>query len=296
MSVYDIVTERILEQMQNGIIPWQNPVHGGFSGAVSYSTGRPYSIINQFVLGKPGEYATFLQVKNAGGKVKKGAKSKPVVFWKMLPYQKTDGVGVPVFTSEGEADMKNIPYLRYYSVFHLDDCEGIESKWDKKIENPVDPIAEAEAMFHEYMRREQVGFDEYRASNGKYSLTHDKIVMPLLEQFTDAAEYYSTAFHEAVHSTGHEKRLTRFKPIDNRDIEKYSQEELIAEIGAAVILNRLGIETKSSIKNNAAYIQNWMQALKNDTKLVVLAAGKAEKAVRLIVNEQSEESEESEVA
>lgn len=290
MTVYELVTERILDQMKKGIVPWKNPVHGGFSGAISYATGKPYSIINQFILDKPGEYATFLQVKNAGGKVKKGAKSKPVVFWKMLPYQKTNE-GQPVFNQDGEPDMKHIPYLRYYSVFHLDDCEGMTERWTEELQKHADPIAHADELLHEYMTREQIEYRQERTTHGRYSPSKDRIVMPLLEQFTDAVEYYSTAYHEAVHSTGHEKRLARFKVSDLLITAEYSQEELVAEIGAAVILNKIGIETNSSIKNNSAYVLNWMQALKNDPKMLVLAAGRAERAVRLITNEEQEREE-----
>ena len=108
-----------------------------------------------------------------------------------------------------------------------------------------------------------------------------------MEQFPDAAEYYSTLFHEATHSTGHPKRLDRLPKnaiAAHFGSEEYSKEELTAEIGAASIMNVLGLETAHSFKNSAAYIQSWLRALKNDKRLIVSAAARAEKAVKLILN------------
>ena len=81
-DVYELVTNRIIEQMEQGVIPWQKPWHGAMDGAISYTTGKPYSLINQFLLGRDGEFLTFKQVQDLGGKVKKGAKSQMVVFFK----------------------------------------------------------------------------------------------------------------------------------------------------------------------------------------------------------------------
>ena len=105
------------------------------------------------------------------------------------------------------------------------------------------------------------------------------------EQFAETAEYYSTAFHEMTHSTGHAKRLDRLEKTAFFGSDAYSKEELIAEIGAAALVNRCGLETAKSFRNSAAYIQSWHQALKNDTRFIVSAAGKAEKAMALIMGE-----------
>jgi antirestriction protein ArdC len=109
-----------------------------------------------------------------------------------------------------------------------------------------------------------------------------------MDQYTDPAEYYSTAFHEATHSTGHPSRLHRFEvsgKIAAFGSEDYSKEELTAEIGAACILHQLGISSPESLRNSAAYVQNWLQALKNDKQMIIGAAARAEKAVRLILNQ-----------
>ena len=107
-----------------------------------------------------------------------------------------------------------------------------------------------------------------------------------MEQFKETAEYYSTAFHELTHSTGHESRLNRLDRTAFFGTEAYSKEELIAEIGAAALVNYSGLETPSSFRNNAAYIQNWLGVLKGDKRFIVSVAGKAEMAVKLILNHE----------
>ena len=120
-------------------------------------------------------------------------------------------------------------------------------------------------------------------------ITRDMICLPLFEQFTDTSEYYSTAFHESVHSTMKESRCNRAEDRKGKLVafgsDDYSKEELVAEIGSANILNILGIETTKSFRNSAAYIQNWLSVLKNDVKFIVSASSKAEKAVKYILGE-----------
>ena len=116
-----------------------------------------------------------------------------------------------------------------------------------------------------------------------YRPSTDSITLPQLAQFKETAEYYSTAFHEMIHSTGHKTRLDRLEKTVFFGAEAYSKEELIAEIGAATLVNHAGLETSRSFRNSAAYVQNWLRVLKNDKRFIVNAAGKAEKAVNLIL-------------
>ena len=110
--------------------------------------------------------------------------------------------------------------------------------------------------------------------------------MPEINQYSDVAEFYSTLFHESVHSTGHHTRLNRITDVARYGSESYSKEELIAELGASYLVNTAGIETDSSFRNSAAYVNGWLAALKNDKRFIVSAAGQAEKAVRLILAEE----------
>ena len=275
-SVYEMISDRFIEELKKGIIPWQKPWTGVREGAYSRSTGRPYSLINQLLLGKPGEYLTFKQVQEAGGKIKKGEKSSFVVFWKPLPVKET--------TKDGREVTKVIPFLKYYNVFHISQCENIEPKYKEAQMHDFDPVEEAERVLEEYALREHISIINEKGNRAYYSPMLDEIHLPLREQFMKVAEYYSTAFHEATHSTGHESRLNRLSKDAHFGNEEYSKEELVAEIGAAVLCNEMNLETADSFKNSAAYVQNWLSVLQNDSRMIVSAAGKAEKAVKLILN------------
>lgn len=286
-DLYSEISARIIEQLEQGIIPWKKPWSGVSSGAISHATGRPYSLLNQMLLMQPGEYITWNQCKQEGGSVKKGAKAKMVVFWKVQPREKKDAAGNIVTDADGKPVVEGVPVLRYFQVFHIDDCEGIKPKYNGPSAVAADPDEAAEAAFTDYVRRENIRVISLITDEAYYSPSVDLIHLPIREQFTNTAEYYSTAFHEATHSTGHPTRLNRFErgaAAAAFGSESYSKEELVAEMGAACILHELGIETPSSFKNSAAYIQSWLRALKNDKRLIISAAARAEKAVKLILN------------
>ena len=153
-------------------------------------------------------------------------------------------------------------------------------------------MQEAEKVLSDYSLRSGCRILHAKQDKAYYSPSLDEVHLPLREQFPDIREYYSTAFHECTHSTGHEKRLNRLTKGAFFGDGDYSKEELVAEIGAALLMNDLGIESPATFKNSTAYIQNWLTALRNDSHLVVSAAGKAEKAVRLILNlDVSEQAE-----
>ena len=240
------------------------------------------------LLGEPGEYLSFNECKERGGKIKKGAKSRMVVFWKFLSYEKKDEAGHIVFDDQGRAQVEMIPYLRYSNVFHIRDCEGIAPKWERDDDlNDIPADEKAEAALKDYLTRSGVGFENRKQNKACYSPVLDRIMLPLRDQFSSTPEYYSTAFHEATHSTGHPLRLCRFAADSSAAAfgsEDYSKEELVAEIGAAALLHEVGISTDETFRNSTAYVQNWLKALKDDKHLIVSAAGKADKAVRLILN------------
>lgn len=273
MNVYDVITERIIEQMEHGEIPWEKPWVGNDS-IVSHATGKGYSLLNQILLGKPGEYATFKQVQDEGGHVKKGAKSKVVVFWTILQKENENG------------EQESIPFLKYSRVFHLDDCEGVKAKYIKN--EPLkdnQTIEKAQSILDGYINRESIKLEHSEEGGAYYRPSADMIHLPKIGQFTSSEAYYDTAFHECVHSTGAEKRLNRtgITGWAHFGSEVYSKEELIAEIGACTIVHMLGMETKSTFRNNAAYIQNWLKVLKNDKRLLVTASTAASKAVNFIM-------------
>lgn len=281
MNVYEMVTERIIEQLENGVIPWQKPWTGTKSGAYNRVSRKPYSILNQMLLQHSGEYATFKQWNEAGGHIRKFAKSEIVTFWKIQLIEEEEEDGTKV--------KKQIPLLRYYHVFHISQVDGVEPK--EKIElQELEPIEEAERVKREYMDREHLKIYEKITDKAFYTPTFDYIEIPCKEQYKNVEEFYSTLFHEMVHSTGYYERLNRLESGASAGFgsETYSKEELTAEIGSAMSLNRLGIETTRTFSNSTAYIQNWLQVLKNDNKFIVSASSKSEKAVKYIFNENTE--------
>lgn len=284
VNVYEIVTDRIITEMKKGIVPWQKPWTGKRSGAYSRQTGKPYSLLNQMML-RPGEYATYKQIKEAGGQVRKGEKSSIIVFWKWLEVDDnhiTDKNGKPIRTL--------IPLLKYFNVFNIDQCKNIEKKWKNEDFIPINPIAEAEEIAIEYLKRENIPLIHNNLNRAFYSPSADLINIPLLEQFSTANEYYATLYHEITHSTGAEKRLARLttSQISAFGSKDYSKEELVAEIGSAILMSTMGIDLPKTFDNSIAYLQNWIKVLQNDNRFIVSAASQAQKAVRFIYGDTDE--------
>ena len=279
-SVYEMVTERIISQLEQGVIPWEKPWTGIRSGAYNRLSKKSYSLLNQMLLKHDGEYATYKQWQDLGGQVRKGEKSEIVVFWKIQPVEETK--------EDGTKEVKQIPLLRYYNVFHISQVDGVEPL-AKDALNDIEPIEKAESILHDYWTKENITIEHTASDKAYYSPNLDLIHLPLFEQFKDANEYYSTAFHESVHSTMKESRCNRSEDRKGKLVafgsDEYSKEELVAEIGSASLMNILGIETNKSFRNSSAYIQNWLSVLKNDVKFIVSASSKAEKAVNYILGE-----------
>lgn len=294
-NVYQMVTDRIVEQLEKGIIPWQRPWSGlGLSdgGAINYVSRKPYSMLNQMLLGRPGEWLTYKQLKERGGNIKKGAKAGIVVFYTKFTVAKrketdTEGEEQEVTVTK----LHDIPVLKYYNVFHIDDVEGVESRIEEPEPNDgLQPIERAENVIGGYLGREGgLKFINDQPSNrAYYNPSKDLVQVPMLSQYSIAEEYYSTTFHELVHSTLKESRCDR--AADNKNAhfgsEKYSREELVAETGSAMLCSVLGIDCDKAFKNSVAYIQGWLRALKGDNKAIIWASSRAEKAARYIIGEE----------
>lgn len=277
-DIYEMITDRIIEQLENGVVAWQKPWTGVHDGAYNRISNKPYSLLNQMLLSKTGEYATFKQWTELGGHIKKGEKAEIVTFWKIQQIEEEN--------EDGEKTIKQLPLLRYYNVFHISQVEGVEPK---SIDlNELQPIEEAERIKTEYMQREHIKILEKVTNKAFYSPSLDYIQVPCKEQYQNIEEFYSTLFHEMIHSTGHKVRLDRedVKDCMYFGSENYSKEELCAELGSAFIINKLGIASSKSFTNSTAYIQSWLRVLKNDKKFIISASSRAEKAVKYILNEQ----------
>lgn len=281
INVYELVTNRIIEQLENNIVPWEKPWSGTLDGAFNRVSKKPYSILNQMLLKYNNEYASFKQWKDLGGHIRKGEKSEIVVFWKMYPIKEKQDDGTEI--------IKTIPLLKYINVFHISQVDGVEPL-KQKVTHDIEPIEKAEKILNDYWNRENITIEHVKGDKAFYSPMFDKIQLPLFEQFKQSEEYYSTAFHESVHSTMKTSRCNRQEDRKGKVVsfgsEEYSKEELVAEVGSAQLMNMVGIETTKSFRNSTAYIQSWLKVLRNDNKFIVSASSKAEKAVNYILGIQ----------
>lgn len=274
-SVYEIVTEKIVSQLDNMVVPWHKP---WLSDAKSWVTNKPYSLLNQLLCDKPGYYLTFKQIEKRGGKLKKGSKGTFITFYKRIP--------IPYENDEGEEETKVIPMLRYYYVFHQDDIEGIPFYF----QNEIPELETPERIVKTFFGRESAPTLSHRYKHAAFRPDTDTICMPNRDYFESSEHYYATLFHEMIHSTGKRERCDR--PLDGRfGNEVYSKEELIAEMGSAMLCQMCGIASDILVENSVAYIQNWMSAIDGDKKLVVQAAGKAQKAVDYILYGKGEKQD-----
>ena len=278
-KICQMVADRVLEEIAKGVAPWNQPWFS-VNRFVSHVTGKRYSLLNCLMLGEPGEYATFKQISEEGGVVKKGAKSKVVVFWQ--PKKE-------LVSEDGEIVEKVWFILRYYRVFNLNDCDGIEAKYLKETQGyEHDVVSEAEQIVQKYAD-DNTGLRivrDKRSDGAYYRPSEDMICVPEMGQFEKIEEFYSTLFHEMTHSTGHWTRLGRFGESGKVSAfggEEYGKEELIAELGAAALCGQCGVESNSSFKNSAAYLEGWTKAIQGNPEMIVSAAGKADKAVEFIL-------------
>lgn len=281
-DIYNKITNIIIERLKSGEIPWEKPWSNKTQiTPQNYVSGKHYNGINELILMSRRDehplYLTFNQAKELGGSIKKGAKSSIVVFWKPLHIDKLTGKIVNN-KADYKKDDKIIPYLKYFNVFNIKDTEGFEKKLPEIIQiSEKEKIEACEKIINEMPDRPQIIEQGNIAS---YSHTHDIVSVPPREQFKNIHEFYSTAFHELIHSTGHSKRLDR--KLDNFfGTKPYAKEELIAELGSSFLCGKTGIETKT-IENSAAYIQGWLKELSSDPKFVFEAATKAQKAADYI--------------
>jgi antirestriction protein ArdC len=275
MDTYEVVTERIMAALESGVVPWRRPwTSHGPQNAVSK---RPYRGINVFLLaGTPyaeHRWLTFNQAKELGGNVRRGEKSTPVVLWKWLKKE-----------SEETGKVEEVPILRFYSVFNAEQCDGLNLPTvDSLTRGPVERIAAAEEIVTGYPSPPQL---EYIGERACYIPAKDLVRMPPLERFESAERAYSTLFHELAHSTGHATRLNRKNVAESMGFgsDTYSREELCAEMSAAFLCNRAGIDSDATTEQSASYIAGWLRALKNDRKLVVTAAAQAQRAADHILD------------
>jgi len=279
-KTYQWVTERMIAALESGTIPWHKPWTGGFPKNIV--SKKAYRGINVFMLewsASKAEYTspwwgTFNQWKGLGGMVRKGEKSSMVTFHKQVTWGSKD--------ADAEKDERETYWLlRYYSVFNLNQVDMPEDWVAPDADTVIDftPIEAAEKIVTEMPNAPSMKFG---GSKAYYSPSLDVVGMPHKNTFDDEESYYSTTFHELTHSTMHPDRVHRPEGVPSMMGDHgYSFEELVAEMGAAMLCTHAGIT--STFENSAAYIAGWLKRLKSDPKFVVQAAGKAQRAADYIL-------------
>ena len=275
-DIYQSVTDTIIEALEQGLsTDFELPWHGCSIVPQNARTGNYYHGINVPLLWahqmksaySSGTWATYKQWQDMGAQVKKGEKGRQIVFWKSIEVEPT----------QDNEQREQIMFAKYSTVFNADQVEGYILPQDDFETNDIQAISAADDLID--ASGADIRFDERRAY---YSVTDDYINLPSPQFFKDTCgstatqNYYSTAFHELVHWTGAEKRLNRDQKhkFASKD---YAFEELVAELGAAMLCASTGVES-SPRDDHAIYIQNWLKALKDDKKFIFSASSQAQKA------------------
>jgi antirestriction protein ArdC len=283
IDVYSIITNRIIEQLEKNIVPWQKPwTQSGHPQ--NLLTKVPYRGINTWLLASLGYtqnyFLTWKQIKAVGGSVIKGEKGHVIVFWKKLEKDNPN------------SDQAPATVLRYYKVFNIAQCDHLPEVFNIPFPpHTISQIGACDEIIEQMPNRPVI---KHSKSEAYYHPFEDYINIPKQGSFTSAENYYTTLFHELIHSTGHASRLNRKEVVekDKFGSDKYSIEELTAQIGACYLNSVAGIGDRD-FENNVAYIQGWIKVLKNDKRFIVYASGQAQKATDYILNIKSYQKSEN---
>jgi len=286
-DVYAIITERITAALERGTAPWHRTWSAGILPQ-SLVTRHPYRGVNVFVLSMTARAAgyaspywvTYNQACSMGGNVKRGEHGTPVVFWKFFDAPAADDSG-ELETTETTRARRRPPLLRYYTVFNVEQTEGIAVPAPVSAA-PVVPIEAAERIVADMPRAPRIV--ESLDGGAYYTPRLDVVHMPARCRFGRSEDFYAVLFHELTHSTGHVSRLNRstLNEAGRFGDANYSREELVAEMGAAFLCGVAGIEN-STIEQSAAYLKGWLRALASDPRMLVIAAAQAQKAADFIL-------------
>lgn len=279
-DMYEVVTGRIIESLEAGVVPWHQPWKNIGGAARNLNSGRSYRGVNVILTAmtslafgySDNRWATFNGIKKAGGSVRKGEHGTKVILWK--PIEKKNAAG--------DVTDKFL-LLRGYTVFNVEQADfpnGVPSDGTQDDLEAHDENEVAEAVIADYTERCEVKLTR-GGNSAHYSKHTDTVALPIPEAFESADAEYGVAFHEFVHSTGHESRLGR--ELGNAfGSDPYAMEELIAELGAAMIAGVVGLEDRTEA--SAAYIASWLRVFRDDKKFVITAAARAQRAADLILN------------
>ena len=274
-KIYQKITDKIIEGLDKGFVPWLTP----WIEQRNFVTKNSYRGINILMCNveEKGchEWLTFNQCSKLGNKVKKGVKAIPIIYVKRFLKKIVDEEGNEVIDlTTGLPKVKSFGVMRYFNVFNIEDTDIKKPDYRKEKRD----IIKCETVVKNGLKKLNIEVEKSHIC--AYNPDRDIMKMVDKKEFVNSEEYYSTNFHEMIHATG--KRL-------NRDLggyfgsEKYSKEELVAEIGASYLCGVCGI-TNVTIENSVAYIKGWKNALKKDNKLITQAASAAQKAVDYLLD------------
>jgi antirestriction protein ArdC len=300
-KVYDVITNKIIGLLEQDVIPWHKPWAANIGYPKNLITNYSYRGINVFLLNampfNSHYWVSYNQAKKLGGRIKESElrNSTPVVFFKWYnietkkqPDRKENGDDGLVEQST-TSEKRKIPFIRYYRVYNVEQCLGLEEHIPEiPCNNDLAPLEDCDEVIRKMPDKPEIN---HGGDKAYYNPRTDSIQMPQMHSFEDIESYYSTLFHELTHSTGHENRLKRKGVFDTHAFGDpiYSLEELVAEMGASFLCAMTGIENKT-INNSAGYIANWLDKLKDDKKLVVIAGAQAQKACDYLLGKINEGS------
>ena len=281
-TVYDVITDRLIELLDQGVVPWRRPWHG-VEGPVSLASGRKYTGANALLLNavtaamgyRSPYWLTRKEAKRRGGYVT--GRGWPVIFYKMLVKQHED-------EETGQQITETVPLIRYYLVWNLDRAVNVKAPPEPEPPSPdFRPIERCEQVLEHMPQRPAI---RHVGNRAYYDPASDVVTMPDRSDFESVEAYYRVLWHELGHATGHPSRLNRptiasVKPFGTPD---YSFEELVAECCAAFVCGETGLDP--DLDNSAAYIKGWIAAFRNDKRMLIRAASKAQKAADFILNRQ----------
>lgn len=278
-DVYQIVTNRIIEELEKGVIPWRQS-WADSGPPMNLISRRLYRGINVMLLNslnyEQNFFLTFDQLKEIGGSVRKGEKAHMVVYWNAKEVE------------DEKHEKKKAFLLLYYRVFNVSQCEGIpDHLYPIAVVNDNNPIASCDRIVDGMPNKPKI---VHKEKNPFYHVVQDLINMPRLKSYKDREAYYLDLFHEIIHSTGHEKRVGRPEVMEAAAFGsiEYSMEELVAEIGACYLLSYAG-SIREKVTDSASYIQGWLKILRDDKRFVFHASRQAQRAVEYILGDGSKE-------
>lgn len=273
MNLYTTITDRIVKQLEAGIVPWRRTWKSGLPK--SLSTGREYRGVNILVLGCTAftsrYWVTYRETQRLGGRVRKGERATAVVYWKWRTPEELKTL------SERTGKAHFAPCVPFTSaLFNLEQVDGITRPADDTVDHPDNSMEFANQMLE--VMPDKPELIHTLCAQPAYFPQLDRVMLPHLSQFESSDEYFATLFHEMVHATGHTKRLNRFVESEGDRVEKYSFEELVAEFGAAFLCGFAGIQNPDTEALQASYIEGWARVFRQDCRILVRAASAAQKA------------------